>query len=258
MSDLCHKKNDRLERIESHMASVEKFTDSAVLKQIRHNNRMILHDRNKDIDPLRTHLNYSLTPERKIGEYEYYQKRKKELYCYKRADVKTLAGWVVTAPTELDTSEQFREFFEKTAAFLTQRYGIENVISITCHFDEGKMEKVKDRWGGYVKDEHGNIKKELVLGRPHLHFLFIPVSEDKKHRQGKKICAKSVLTRIDLQNFHTDLSRYLNERHCPGAEGVITGITKDQGRNYTVAELKERYKMERLRQIETDRKISRW
>lgn len=236
------------------MASVEKFTDCAVIKQIRHNNRMILNDRNKDIDPLRTHLNYSLTPERNIGEYEYYQKRKKELYCYKRADVNTLAGWVVTAPAELDTNEQLREFFEETATFLTQRYGSENVISITCHFDEGKMEHVKDRWGGYMKDENGNVKKKLVLGRPHMHFLFIPVAEDKKHKQGKKICAKSVLTRIDLQNFHTDLRQYLRDRHCPGADGVLNGKTKAQGRNYTVTELKERYEMEkemeRLRKIE--------
>lgn len=236
------------------MASVEKFTDSAVIKQIRHNNRMILNDRNKDIDHLRTHLNYSLTPERTIGEYEYYQKRKKELYCYKRQDINTLAGWIVTAPQELDTSEQLREFFEKTSDFLQARYGKENTISITCHFDEGKMEKVKDRWDGYVKDKNGEIKKELVLGRPHMHFLFIPVADDKKHKQGKKICAKSVLTRLDLKNFHTDLRQYLKDRNCPGAESVINGSTKAQGRNYTVDELKQKYELEkeleRLRKIE--------
>lgn len=236
------------------MASIKKFTDSAVIKQIRHNNRKIVEDKNTDIDPLRTHLNYSLTPNRKIGEYEYYQQRKKELYCYNRSDIKTLAGWIVTAPQELNTKEEIREFFEKTADFLQERYGKENTISLTCHFDEGKMEKVKDRWGGYVKDENGEIKKELVLGRPHMHFLFIPVAEDKKHKQGKKICAKSVLTRIDLQNFHTDLRQYLRDRHCPGADGVVNGSTKAQGRNYTVGELKERYEMEkeieRLRKIE--------
>lgn len=236
------------------MASVEKFTDSAVIKQIRHNHRTILNDKNLDIDPARTHLNYTLTPDRGMSEYEYYQKRKKELYCYKRQDIKTLAGWIVTAPQELNTNEQLREFFEETATFLTQRYGSENVISITCHFDEGKMEHVKDRWGGYVKDENGNIKKKIVLGRPHLHFLFIPVAEDKKHKQKEKICAKEVLTRTDMRSFHSDLQNYLKERNCPGADGVINGKTKEQGRNYTVAELKERYEMEkeleRLRKIE--------
>lgn len=236
------------------MASVEKFTDSAVVNQIRHCNRLIQHDRNKDIDPSRSHMNYSLTPERGVGEYEYYKKRKNELYCYRRADVKTMVGWIVTAPAELVAREQIRVFFERTAEFLTQRYGAENVISISCHFDEGKMEKVKDRWGEYVRNEHGEIKKELVLGRPHLHFLFIPVSQDTKHKEGQKICANNVLTKKDLQHFHTDLSHYLKDRNCPGAEGVLNGKTKAQGRNYTVTELKERYEMEkemeRLRKIE--------
>lgn len=53
------------------MASIEKFTDSAVVNQIRHCNRLIQNDRNKDIDPSRSHMNYSLTPERGMGEYEY-------------------------------------------------------------------------------------------------------------------------------------------------------------------------------------------
>lgn len=236
------------------MASIEKFTDSAVVNQIRHCNRLIHNDRNKDIDPERSHMNYSLTPERDIGEYEYYRKRKNELYCYRRADVKTMAGWIVTAPQELETEEQIREFFEQTAKFLQARYGKENTISITCHFDEGKTEKVKDRWGAYVKDEKGNVKKKLVLGRPHLHFLFIPVSKDLKHKQGQKICANDVLNKKDFQHFHSDLRKYLKDRHCPGADGVITGKTKAQGRNYTVEELKERYEMEkeleRLRKIE--------
>lgn len=250
-SEKTHRKE-----IERNMASVEKFTDSAVIKQIRHNHRTILNDKNLDIDPARTHLNYTLTPDRGMSEYEYYQKRKKELYCYKRQDIKTLAGWIVTAPAELNTKEEIREFFEQTSNFLQARYGKENTISITCHFDEGKMEKVKDRWGGYVKDENGNIKKKIVLGRPHIHFLFIPVAEDNTHKQGQKICAKEVLTRTDMRSFHTDLQSYLEERHCPGADGVITGKTKAQGRNYTVEELKERYEMEkeieRLRKIEYD------
>lgn len=236
------------------MASIEKFTDSAVVNQIRHCNRLIHNDRNKDIDPSRSHMNYSLTPERGMGEYDYYKKRKNELYCYHRADVKTMAGWIVTAPAELVAREQIREFFVRTTEFLTQRYGAENVISISCHFDEGKTEKVKDRWGGYVKDEQGKIKKELVLGRPHLHFLFIPVAKDKKHKQGYKICANDVLTKKDLQHFHADLRKYLKDRNCPGADGVLNGKTKAQGRNYTVTELKERYEMEkemeRLRKME--------
>ena len=41
------------------MASVQKFTDSAVTNQLRHNAREIVNNSNKDIDKTRTHLNYS-------------------------------------------------------------------------------------------------------------------------------------------------------------------------------------------------------
>ena len=243
------------------MASVKKFTDGAVVNQLRHCNRLIEKDSNTDIDSTRTYLNYSLTPDRGMSEYEYYKQRKSELYCYGRADVKTLAGWIVTAPQELETREQMREFFERTAEFLSDRYGKKNVISITCHFDEGKMEKVKDRWGEYVRDANGEVKRQLVLGRPHLHFNFIPVSKDNnpKHIQSEKICANDVLTKRDLQHFHTDLKKFLKSKECAGADGVINGSTKKQGRNYTVAEMKERYdtekELERLRAIEKQYKL---
>lgn len=250
------------------MASSEKFTDGAVCNQIRHCNREIENDRNKDIDPNRTHLNYSLTPKRDMTEFEYYKHRKSELYCYNRADVKTMVGWIVTAPKELKTKEEEKAFFESTYKFLENRYGKENVISATVHYDEGKMEKVKNRWGEYEKNENGEIKTELVLGRPHLHFNFIPVSKDNnpKHIQEEKICCNDVMTKIELQHFHTDLSKATN---CPY---VLNGSTKAQGRNYTVAEMKERYEinkeLERLREIERkykiehnmehERKIGRW
>lgn len=232
------------------MASVEKFTESAVVNQIRHCNRTIKNNSNHDIDARRSHLNYSLTPERKVSDYEYYQQRKQELYCYNRKDVKTMCGWIITAPKELKNLEEEKIFFKKAYKFLENRYGKENVISSTVHYDEGKTSKIKDRWGDYLKDESGNIKTELVLGRPHLHFCFIPVVADKnpKHIQTEKICCNDVLNKKELQQFHSDLSKATN---CPY---VMNGRTKSQGRNYTVEEMKEQYEMkkelERLREIE--------
>ena len=35
-----------------------------------------------------------------VSDYEYFLSRKSELYCYDRADVKVLAGWVVSAPAD--------------------------------------------------------------------------------------------------------------------------------------------------------------
>lgn len=239
------------------MASVKKFSDAAVIYEIKHNKRELLNDKNTDIDPDLTCLNYSLTPIRPVSEYEYYLNRKAELYCFNRSDVKTLAGWIVTVPKELEKREDIDQFLSTTADFLIQRYGIKNTVSIECHFDEGKREKFRDRWTGeYIRDENGKVKTQLIHGRPHLHFLFLPVCPDNnpRHTQTEKICANNVLTPRELQHFHTDLRTYLNNHNCPGADGVINGSTKAQGRNYTVEELKERYEtqkeLERLREIE--------
>ena len=236
------------------MGSVKKFTHGAVVNQLRHCNREIKNDKNPDIDSNRTYLNYSLTPDRNMSEYDYYKERKSELYCYNRSDVKTMAGWIITAPQELKSKEEEDEFFKTTYQFLENRYGKENVVSATVHYDEGKMEKCKDRWGEYIKDENGEIKRELVLGRPHLHFNFIPVVKDNnpKHIQSEKICANDRLNRTELQHFHTDLQKYLEQNGITAK--VLNGKTKAQGRNYTVEELKERYEinkeLERLREIE--------
>lgn len=240
------------------MARVTKFTDSAVVNQIRHLKRQIKVDRNTDIDPERTPLNFSLTPDRGMNEIDYYRKRKSELYCYGRSDLNTMAQWVVTAPREIESYTDIKRFLEAVFDFLCERYGPENVISCEAHFDEGKTEKLKDRWtGNVIKDKNGKPKRRLVLGRPHLHFSFIPVVPDKKPKHNangfyEKICANDLLNPIELQHFHQDLAQYLRSQGIKGE--VLNGSTKAQGRNYTVAEMKERYEMkkelERLREIE--------
>lgn len=227
------------------MGSIAKFADCAVANQLRHNNRTIKNDRNKDIDSSRTHLNYSLTPERSCSEYEYYKQRKSELYVYGRSDVKTLAGWIITAPKELPQEDEER-FFRSTYEFLENRYGAENVIQATVHYDEGKAEKIKDKWTG------DTIGTQLVHGRPHLHFCFIPVVRDTnpRHEQAEKICANDLINKRELQRFHTDLQKHLND---DGIEAkVINGETARE--KYTVAQRKKEFELEqeikRLKEIE--------
>lgn len=206
------------------MASVEKFTAGAVRNQLRHNAREIEHSSNPDIDPSRRQCDYKLSPDRGMSEYDYFLQRKGELYCYGRDDVKVMAGWIVTAPCEL-AQERQEEFFQTTYDFLAERYGEQNVIQAIVHDDEG--------------------------GQAHLHFDFIPVAEDRKHFQGYKICANEVLDRRELRNFHGDLQRYLDEHGFDDAH-VTSGITRAQGGNRTVAEMKaERdYNREQERQLD--------
>lgn len=134
------------------MASVKKFTASAVSNELRHNDREIKNSSNKDIDPERTPFNYSLLPENEVSAYKRFKNRMKELYCYNRKDVKVLAGWVVTCPKELKEEQQQREFFQTVHNFLIDRYGMENVVQSVVHYDEGKREKEFTRWGEPILD----------------------------------------------------------------------------------------------------------
>ena len=67
--------------------------------------------------------------------------------------------------------------------------------------------------------------------------------EDKKHEQGEKVCANDVLDRRELRNFHPDLQKYLDENGLADAR-VVSGVTKRQGGNRTVTELKAERQVE--------------
>ncbi len=205
------------------MASVKKFTESAVVNQLRHIERTIAHPENMDIEKDRTVQNYSLLPQREISSYEYYRQRKSELYCYNRADVKVMAGWIVTAPKDLPMSEM-EKFFNVTYEFLSERYGEKNCVQAVVHNDEG--------------------------GQQHIHFLFIPAAADKKHG-GEKICANDVLNKAELRNFHSALQKYLLDHGVQA--NILTGITKTQGGNRTVRELKQENTKNRWHSREYDK-----
>ena len=204
------------------MACAMKFSAGAVRNQLRHNRRTIEHSSNRDIDPERLEHDYVLSPDRGMTGYDYFLQRKSELYCYNRDDVKVMVGWIVTAPQDLDPA-RYDDFFCASYDFLENRYGKENVVQAIVHDDEG--------------------------GQPHLHFCFIPVEEDPKHEQGYKICANDVLDRRELRNFHPDLQRYLDEHGLEDAH-VMTGVTKRQGGNRTVAQLKVEREQEYKQEVE--------
>ena len=121
-----------------------------------------------------------------------------------------MCGWIVTAPADL-APERYQEFFKVTNDFLTQRYGADNVIQSTVHMDEAT---------------------------PHLHFNFVPtVKCDNLEGFSEKLCCKEVISKAELRNFHPDLQNYLNKNGLADAH-VHTGITKAQGGNRTVKEMK--------------------
>ena len=173
---------------------------------------------NQDIDPQKTHLNYNLCPRRGVEQIDFIRQRTTEARTLKRDDVNVMCSWVVTLPeyrhhnqnlhVSPDKEQVERLFFERTYQFLCDRYGEQNVISAYVHKDEKT---------------------------PHMHFAFVPVTEDKK-RGGEKVSAKEVITKNDLKTFHTDLERHLDSFRDWHFE-VVNEATKDG--NKEIAELKK-------------------
>lgn len=202
------------------MASVQKFTDKAIVNQIRHIERTIKNPSNEDIDTTKKNLDYLLI-DRGISSYDYYKQRLSECYVMNRGDVNTAFGWVVTCPEDIPPEKE-EEFFENCFDFLNERYGVENCISCAVHKDES--------------------------GRAHMHYLGMPVVADPKHEQGVKINCHSVIDRKELRNFHPDLDRFLRNRGM--SCGVYTGVTAKQGGNRTVKEMKAERAVQRERSRE--------
>lgn len=194
------------------MASVIKISDLHSINNIcRHCAREVAESSNTDIDQSRTNNNYCLAGAETAKEaYHNLKERLKEIYCYNRANTVKMCGWIVTAPSDL-APERYQEFFQKTTDFLAERYGAKNVIQATVHLDEST---------------------------PHLHFNFIPAIKCDNHPGfDEKLCCKDVISKKELRNFHPDLQNYLNNSGLTDAH-INTGITKAQGGNRTVKEMK--------------------
>lgn len=195
------------------MAAVKKFTHSSVSNILRHNAREIFNSSNEDIRFERSAFNYKLSPDWKFlgmpqDDYTRYKFRLSQLYVYNRADVKTLAGWIVTAPQDLSV-EQHDIFFLESYKFLENKYGRENVVQAIVHNDEAQ---------------------------PHLHFCFIPVVPDTNpnHKHTEKVCANDILTRQELRDFHPALQSHLRQAGIQAR--IINGVTA--AGNRTVKEMK--------------------
>lgn len=223
------------------MASIQKYTHGEVIYMLRHNARECPRPAsNTDIDPSRTPNNYTLLPDRVTADScrEYYRQRLGEVYHMQRKDIVTACQWVITAPQDL-APEQERDFFDATLEYLNNLYGADNCIQAIVHKDEG------------VKDQDGNI----IAGRAHLHYLFLPVVANDKYMQPNKhgnitakaqythkLCANDLINRRHLQQWHTDYQQWINDAGIHAT--VQSGVTG--GRNKTVDMLKSETKIRSL------------
>ena len=243
------------------IASTEKFTHNSMSNIIRHNNRTIINDANKDIDKTRRHLNYSISMEHDaLTDYEYYKKIIGDNYLYgrgssKEKDAITGCGWVITLPQELyGFPEKEQAFFKSAFDFVSNRYGKENIINNAIHYDEAGLPHIHILFCPITKLDHDIVqhktiktKKAIKLksGRYEYQYQFkldangekIKINNYAKMTEyyEKKISANDVLNKIELKNFHKDFQSYLIFNNIEG--NVVTG--KTGGVNFTVKELKD-------------------
>ena len=83
-----------------------------------------------------------------------------------------------------------------------------------------------------------------------LYIMTRVAAADKKHG-GEKICANDVLNKAELRNFHSALQKYLLDHGVQA--NILTGITKTQGGNRTVRELKQENTKNRWHSREYDK-----
>lgn len=203
------------------MANYAKYTKGAMGHLTKHYERAKGEDGqyikfgNQDIDASKTHLNYNLAPDH--NQLDFIHQRLNEVYCMKRKDVNVMCSWIVTAPQDLKPGQE-KAFFRESYNFLQEKYGQKNVISSYVHMDEKT---------------------------PHMHFSFIPVVADRKHKQGEKVSAKECVTKIDLQKFHEQLQQHLVEKGISCS--VINGATL-QG-NKSIEELKRETARQTLQNV---------
>lgn len=149
--------------------NMQKVQTHSVFRILDHNGRSdsdrSRNRKNENIDPTRSHLNYNLAAkDQPMLPYEYFLKRKNEVYAHGNASV-GIVSWVITKPKTLPENET-EDFFKAAYEFFEKKHGKENVVSAYVHMDETT---------------------------PHLHFCFVPVVVDEK--KGEKLCAKSVTTK---------------------------------------------------------------
>ena len=189
------------------MAHLGKYTRKACNNLFNHFERKEgIRFGNQEIDVNKSYKNYNLAIDG--NQNEILKNRLSEVKVLNRADVNVICAWVITLPKEIEKdSEEENLFFKEIYKFLENKYGQKNVISAYVHRDETT---------------------------PHIHFCFIPVVLDKK-KNIEKVSAKELITRKELQSFHNDLSKYMNNVFKRDI-GILNGVTANGNRN--ILELK--------------------
>lgn len=207
----------RLERVK---------TASATNGFQRHNQRENQNYSNKDINHDLTYRNYDLIHgTEKINYNQAIEKRIEDGYTGKRAvrkdAVKHVQG-IITSDTaffENQSDAKIREFFEDSLEFVQDKYGKDNVLYATVHLDEKN---------------------------PHMHFGFVPLTED-----GRLSAKQQLGNKRDLSALQDEFNRHVNEKGYDMERGQSVEDTGNQ--HLSVAEFKKKQERKDELTIENER-----
>ena len=138
---------------------------------------------NPDIDTSRSKYNFHIVkPEGRY--YHFIQSRIEQAGCRTRKDSTRFVDTLITASPEFfkgKSPKEIQAFFQRAADFLIGRVGRENIVSAVVHMDEKT---------------------------PHLHLVFVPLTEDNR------LCAKEIIgNRASLTKWQDDFHAYMVEKY---------------------------------------------
>lgn len=261
---------------EESMAEVEKFTDSSIIMLLKHSERKLKNDSNKDIIDEKSELNYSLPLYHSGGltDIEYYRQMIGNSYIYGRnskreSEAVTCCSWIITLPksvsdySSIDRNEaviihpeEERKFFEGALQFVSERYGTENIIHNRIHYDEGKNPHIHIYFLPRKEIDHDKVhyktvksKKSIKTESGRWEYTYRYKLDENGNRialknyaklsdyYDNKLSAAEIINPVELKHFHPDFAKFLKDNNLPGADSVFTGTT--DGKNVSVKSLKE-------------------
>ena len=206
---------------------VARVKDSSNSKGIqKHNQRENKNYNNKDINHENTYKNYDLINENKIDYSENIEATIHANYSGKRAirkdAIKHVDG-LITSDNEFFNKlneEETNQFFRDSLDFLEQEYGKENMLYATVHLDE----KV-----------------------PHMHFGFVPLTDDGRLSAKEKLGNKKAMT--ELQDR---FNQYVNAKGYELQRGTAKEVSNKQHQDIDKYKKETEYHKQELATVQKD------
>lgn len=163
---------------------MQKIKSGGVRGIQNHDQRITESLTNPDIDPEKSELNENIHEEDHRTYYMRIKDRIDELNLPKapRKDAVVMCEFIATSDKayfENMPPEEQKRFFKASYDFIADRYGKENIIHATVHYDEKT---------------------------PHLHMGIVPVTKDNK------LSCYQIFDKKELMSLQQDFNRYMNDR----------------------------------------------